>query len=103
MVETTKNLGGAPKDNQNAAKGKRWANAIQSALEKRSRLEGQQALNQIAEKLIEAAENGEAWALKELGDRFDGKPAQSVTVAGDEDAPLQIIGKVNLVRPKPRD
>jgi hypothetical protein len=30
---------------------------------------------------------------------MDGKPAQSVTVAGDEDAPPVKLGVVELVRP----
>jgi len=37
-------------------------------------------------------------ALKELGDRLEGKSAQSVTVLGDEDAPLR-LGVIELVRP----
>lgn len=79
---------GAPLGNQNAAKGKRWANAIDKALENRCKSDGQQALVELAEKMLSAAENGEAWALKELGDRLDGKAAQSMTIAGDEDQPL---------------
>jgi len=69
--------GGQP-GNQNAAKGKRWSNAIDKALEKRSKSDAQAALVVLAEKLLEAADNGDAWALKELGDRVEGKPAQSV-------------------------
>ncbi len=81
-------MAGAPQGNTNAAKGKRWSNAIDTALANRSKSDAQAALVELAEKLILAAEGGDAWALKELGDRIDGKAAQSVTLSGDEDAPL---------------
>lgn len=48
-----------------------------------------------AEKLLDLAEAGEQWAIKELGDRLDGKPAQ--TIAGDPENPLvieQVIRKI---------
>jgi len=37
-------------------------------------------LRQAAEKLLEAAANGEPWAINTLADRLDGKAPQSVTV-----------------------
>lgn len=64
--------------NTNAVKGRRWAHAIERALEKRSKADGQKALEELAGKLLDAAQAGEPWALKELGDRLDGKPHQSV-------------------------
>ena len=83
---------GAPVGNQNAAKGKRWKAAIERALAKRaegqSLSDAQAALDEIAEKLLAAADGGDISALKELGDRLDGKPAQAI-VGGDEgDAPI---------------
>ena len=57
------------------------------------------ALDDLADKFVEAVEKGELAAFKELGDRLDGKPAQSITVAGDADAPLQTEMTVKLVRP----
>lgn len=38
------------------------------------------ALKEIAKKLIEAAMNGEQWAIKELADRLDGKAIQQTEV-----------------------
>jgi len=70
--------GGQP-GNDNAAKGKRWANAIDAALKNRCKSDGQKALVDLAEKMLVAAEAGEAWALKELGDRLDGKAHQSIS------------------------
>ena len=92
--------GGAPEGNQNAAKGRRWRNAIEKALERRSKVDAQEALIELAEKLLAAADNGDAWALKELGDRYDGRPAQAI-IGGDEDDPaIKVIGEISLVRPK---
>ena len=47
-----------------------------------------QRLRSIAEKLLTLAENGDIQALKEVGDRLDGKPAQQVQLSGDADAPI---------------
>lgn len=88
---------GAPHGNNNAIKGKRWSAAIDRALESKSKAEGIQALDKLAEKLIEAAEAGEQWALKELGDRLEGRPAQTTVIQGDEDNPLQAKVSVEFV------
>jgi len=93
------NQGGAPEGNTNAAKGRRWRNAIETALKKRSKADAQAALVELAEKLLQKAEEGEGWALKELGDRYDGKPAQAI-IGGDEDDPaIKVTGNITLVRP----
>ena len=90
---------GAPYGNSNSSKGRPWKAAIDRALKKRSKVDESEALDELAEKLLVAAELGESWALKELGDRFDGKPAQQITLSGDEDNPLTVIGSVKLVKP----
>lgn len=91
---------GAPLGNQNAAKAKVWHAAIMRALERRKPADERvQAIDELADKLIELVAEGDLAALKEFGDRLDGKPAQSVTVAGDEDAPLAVKALVELVRP----
>ena len=43
----------------------------------------------IADKLVEEAEAGEAWAIKEIMDRVDGKPKAAVDVSHDVTDPLQ--------------
>lgn len=42
----------------------------------------QKALRAIARKLIAQAESGDMQAVKEIADRMDGKPAQSVEMSG---------------------
>ena len=90
---------GAPIGNNNPSKGKQWKAAINRALEKRSRVDAKEALDELAEKLLVAAEAGESWALKELGDRIDGRPAQAIIGGDEDDPPVSVKGVVELVRP----
>ena len=78
-------MAGAPKGNQNAAKGRKWAIAIEREI---ARLEGgdlEAGLARLAKSLVRQAEAGEQWALKEVGDRTDGKPTQPIS--GDSEGP----------------
>lgn len=52
----------------------------------------------VAEKLIEEAENGEAWAVKEIMDRIDGKPKQESDVNTNIKGTLRL--EKEIVRPK---
>ncbi|SRR6266481_9208507 len=72
-------LGGAPKGNKNAAKGKRWADAIERALDRRTKLrpDGMHEIDACADILIDCVLAKDMTAIKELGDRLDGKPNQS--------------------------
>lgn len=92
---------GAPIGNKNAARAKVWHAAIMRALERRdqSRSDGIKELDALADKLLALVASGDLPALKELGDRLDGKPAQ--IIAGDEDLPpVQLQGVISLVKPK---
>jgi hypothetical protein len=81
---------GAPLGNQNAARAKVWHAAIMRALERRKPADQRiQAIDELADKLLELVATGDLGALKEFGDRLDGKPAQ--TIAGDPEAPLEVI------------
>ena len=71
---------GAPLGNTNASLDKRiWANAIRRAV---SQKDGAK-LRSLAERLIARAEEGDVSALKELGDRLDGRPSQIVEGTGE--------------------
>ncbi len=74
--------GGQP-GNQNAVKAKRWQQAIDRALEKRSKAKSIEALDELAEKLLANCDSGDMAALRELGDRIDGKPSQELQHSGD--------------------
>lgn len=88
----------APLGNQNAAKGRLWQAAINRALEKRSKREAKEALDELAEKFLEMCDEKEISAFRELGDRLDGKPHQ--TVGGDgPDGEIPLSMTVKYVRP----
>lgn len=78
----------APLGNKNAAKAKVWHAAILRALDKRGAGDRVAALDDLAGKLLDLVAQGDLQALKEFGDRLDGKPAQ--VIAGDPEAPLEI-------------
>lgn len=90
----------APLGNRNAAKAKLWQAAIERALEKRGGGDKIKALNELAEQLLKHCEQGDLAALKELGDRLDGKPAQAIVGGGDDQPPLTVKGVIELVRPR---
>ena len=81
---------GAPVGNNNAAKAKVVADAIRKALA----AEDWKRLRAGAEKVADAYAACEPWAVQFVADRLDGKAAQSVTVAGDEENPLQTVTKI---------
>lgn len=71
--------GGAPEGNKNATKNRPWAEAINRAL----LAEDGKKLRALADKIIDRALEGDVSALKEVGDRMDGKPAQALEHSGD--------------------
>jgi hypothetical protein len=75
--------GGAPIGNQNAAKARRWREAIQRAL---ARATGgvDEGLDKIADKLVKAAIDGDQWATDHIADRIDGKATQPVDISTRE-------------------
>lgn len=75
--------------NTNPTKGKRWRDAINRALEKRSRAEGIEALDRLAENLLAMCDEKDLGALKELGDRIDGKAVQGVELSGNEGGAIE--------------
>lgn len=78
----------APEGNQNNVKGKRWLQAIDRALEKKSKVAGIQELDRLAEKFLEEVEKQGITGFKELGDRMDGKPAQALEHSGKDGDPI---------------
>ena len=78
---------GAPVGNRNASKIKVWEDAIRRAI----LADDGKRLRQIAEKLLDKAAEGDVTAMKEIGDRLDGKSMQPVGLGQDPDAdPVQI-------------
>lgn len=93
---------GAPHGNQNAVKAKRWNQAIDRALAKRSKGDAIAALDELAEKFLNAVEKGDKDMIPgfaQLGDRLDGKPRQQIEAVDDEGRTLAI----GLIAYKPAD
>ena len=80
--------------NDYAAKGAKWNSAIRRAI---ARNDG--SLNRIADKLLEMAESGDMAAIKEIGDRLDGKPKQALVGGDPNDAPIRHAIAVSYVDP----
>jgi len=91
------NKGGAPIGNQNGKKGKLFYDQLRVALVQ----EDKKRLRTIAEKLVKAAENGDAWAIKEIIDRVDGKAIQATEISGVDGADLANLQTINIVLRKP--
>ncbi len=68
----------APLGSQNYIKGRRWRDAIERALSRRAKSDQIAALDDLAEKLLALCDQGDLGALKELGDRLEGRAVQAV-------------------------
>lgn len=80
----------APIGNQNAARAKKWREAIMRALARKAG-SVDQGLDAAADKLASLAiDDGDKWAIEEIGDRIDGKPAQAIVGGGEDDPPISI-------------
>ncbi len=77
----------APIGNTNSAKPRRFIAALESAIREDDGLR----LRKCAKAVLDAAANGEAWAVTELANRLDGKPAQQLIHSGDSDNPVRIF------------
>jgi len=88
-------MAGAPEGNTNSSKDNRlWRNTINRAITQGD----PNKLRRIADKLLDLAEQGEAWAVKELGDRLDGKASQPIT--GEDGGPILQAIEVTIVDPQ---
>lgn len=78
----------APTGNTNSSKNNRlWADTIRRAC---IQADGAK-LRAIADKLIEKAAEGDIQAIKELGDRLDGKATQALEHSGEVGLQVQIV------------
>lgn len=81
------NPNGAPK------RAKIWREAINRAIKRREQ-DDPQALEKLADKLLAAVDAGDIAAIKEFGDRIDGKVAQAIG-GDDELGPIKNILEVS--------
>jgi hypothetical protein len=82
----------APIGNTNAVKGKMFYDKLRKCL-----VQEPKRLDKIVDQLVTQAELGEAWAVKEIIDRLDGKAVQ--TLENGDGSPLLSGITVTFVRP----
>jgi glycerol-3-phosphate cytidylyltransferase-like family protein len=76
---------GAPEGNDNAKKGKLFYDQLRRVLVQNDSLK----LRQVSEKLVDAAIEGEPWAIKEVIDRMDGKSVAIQEIQGPDGTQLK--------------
>lgn len=76
-------------------KDKLWRDALMVAV-KRSDTEGRVMLAKIAQKVVEAACEGDMQAIKEIGDRIDGKAPQSLDVTTRHEQSISELSDAEL-------
>lgn len=64
---------GAPLGNDNATKARPWSDAIRRAVARLDNTGDGSGLNRLAEKLLDKVQEGDMTAIKEFGDRYEGK------------------------------
>jgi len=91
---------GAPLGNQNAARAKQWAAAIERAIERLAdpsinpdfpieRSPRAKGLDMLADEFVKQRQTKDAMAFyREFGDRIDGRVAQQLIHSGDGDSPV---------------
>ena len=80
--------------NQNAAKSRMFYDKLRLVL-----TQNPERLRKIAEELITKAEEGEAWAIKELIDRVDGKAHQAVALENADGSSILTGIQVTFIKP----
>jgi len=81
------------KGNTNAAKGKVWNDALRKAI-----AQNPHKVRAAVEQLLDLAADGEAWAIKELADRLDGKAIQSTDITSSDGTVVSAIA-MSFVEP----
>ena len=80
--------------NRNASKDKLWEGAVRRAI----LADDGKRLRAIAERLLDKAAEGDVAAIKEVGDRLDGKPKQSMEHTGEGGGPVKASLTVEFVK-----
>lgn len=87
MAEEVRRKVGAPKGNKNSTRDKRvWGKIVR----KLAVQEDYKKLHSVANALYAKAEEGDISAIKELGDRLDGKAVQEIG-GGDEPIIIKVV------------
>lgn len=77
---------------------KLWSDAVRRAVLRSDKGSKTRRLEQLADKLVALGIEGEVAAIKEIGDRIDGRPMQLQTHEGNPDNPIIQKVVVELVK-----
>ena len=88
----------APPGNQFAAKAKDWEQALKRAMARKAEGDFRVTLTKIADVVVDKALDGDKDAWREIADRLDGKPAQSLDIGGQPENPLLTCISVEYVK-----
>ena len=89
---TNKSRGGQP-GNTNQSKNKPFLDAMRRAL-----AQNPHRIASIVDKVLEKAEEGEPWAVKEVADRLDGKSVQATDITSSDGTVVSAIA-MSFVEP----
>jgi hypothetical protein len=78
-----------------------WADAVKRAVNRRmENEEGKpKKLERLADQLVKAGLAGDVSALKEIGDRLDGRPKQAVEASGPDGGSIPVALSVGFKSP----
>lgn len=72
-----------------------WAEALKRAVHRESAGKGSPKwLDKIAERVCEAAADGDSAAFKEIGDRLDGRPKQTTENTHSVEGKLELVKRI---------
>lgn len=74
-----------------------FADAIRMVLAEDCPKTGKRKLRRLAEKLYEQAIKGEGWAMCQIADRLDGKPARESTLTLEDKRPARELSDEELI------
>lgn len=91
------NPGGRPKE-------KIFTDALRLAVNEEIELDGVRTkkIRRIAERLVAEAMAGESWAIQQVADRLDGKPAQDVDLNATHDVSDPLVELMRAINGKTR-
>ena len=84
-------MAGAPQGNTNAVKGMDCRQALKRALSRKSGKTYREGLDAVMDEYVVQACAGESWAIRDMIDRLDGKPAQAVTLSAPDGGPIGVL------------
>jgi hypothetical protein len=98
-MEEERKVGGQPGNTNSSRNNRMWADTIRRVI---AQSDGE-ALRRVAEALVLKAQEGDIAAIKELGDRIDGKSVATTELSGPDGSSLPIGLPIEFIKPNKSD